>query len=269
MRIAMILTLASIFAGSAAGQGASKGSDTTVHVRKLTLADRDLPAADWTTVISALEGGNYPLSELQERIQQRLRDNGYYFAHAETPQLSNVRPEGGTESADVSVQIQSGNQYRTGEITFRGTTMFPKEKLRSFFAVEAGGIFNSSAIGAGLDKLKSSYEAAGYADVGAVPSVAVDEPRRVIDVSVEVEEGLPYLFGPLTLEGDEPTPGTSKALLTAWKQLEGKRYNPELLKKWLAANAPKSPPGAPPIHPHAEGIADPDAHLMDVRLSFE
>jgi outer membrane protein assembly factor BamA len=269
MRIAMILALASIFIGAASGQESAKGSQTTVHVRKLTLADRDLPAADWTSVVSALQGGTYPLSELQERVQQRLRDNGYYFAHAEIPLLSDVRREGGTESADVSVQIQAGNQYRTGEITFRGAKAFPKEKLRSLFAIQAGSIFDSSMIGAGLDKLKSSYEADGYADVGAVPSVAVDEARRVIDVSIEVEEGSPYLFGPLTLEGDEPTPGASKALLAAWKQLEGKRYNPELLKKWLAANAPKSAAGAPPIHPHAEGIADPEAHLMDVRLGFE
>jgi outer membrane protein assembly factor BamA len=269
MRLAIILAVYATLMGSIAGQEPAKAPGPAVHVRKLSMSDRNLPTTDWSAVSSAMEGGTYPLPQLEERIQQKLRDNGYYFAHVDTPQLSNVRQEGGSESADVSVQIQAGNQYRTGAITFRGTTAIAKEKLRSFFPLEAGSIFNSSMIGAGLDKLKSSYEADGYADVGAVPSIAVDEGRSVIDVSIEVEEGLPYLFGPLTLEGDEPSPGANKALLAAWKQLEGKRYNPEELKKWLSANAPKTPAGAPPIHPHAEGVADPDAHLMDVRLSFQ
>ena len=119
------------------------------------------------------------------------------------------------------------------------------------------------------DMFESMYEAQGFADVGAVPAIAVNEEHRVIDVTVEVEEGYPYLFGQLTLDGAEPMPGEDKRLLTAWKEVEGKRYNPEVLKKWLAANAPKSPKDAPPIHPHAEGIADTGAHLMNVRLRFQ
>jgi Surface antigen variable number repeat len=269
MRIALVLALVSSLVGTAAGQETPKEPSAPVHLKTLTIQATDLPAANWTAVTSSLEGGTYPLSELQQRIEQKLRDNGYYFAHVDTPRLENGHREGAAESADVSVSIQAGNQFHTGEITFRGIKAFPKEKLRGLFVIQAGSVFNPTAIGAGLDKLKSLYEADGFADVGAVPSIAVDDAKHIIDVSVEVEEGQPYLFGPLTLEGNEPSPGANKGLLAAWKQLEGKRYNPDLLKKWLAANAPKVAAGAPPIHPHAEGVADPDAHLMDVRLNFE
>ena len=269
MRLALVLVLASSLVGITPGQESSKEPAPPIRLKTLTIQASDLPTANWTPVTSSLEGGTYPLAELQEKIEQKVRDEGYYFAHLDTPRLENVHREGAAESADVSVSMQAGSQYRAGDITFRGTTAFPKEKLRDLFLIEPGSLFSPTGIGTGLDKLKSMYEADGYADVGAVPSVAVDEEKHVIDVSVEVEEGLPYLFGPLTFEGNEPSPGTNKTLLAAWKQLEGKRYNPELLKKWLAANAPKSAPGSPPIHPHAEGIADPDAHLMDVRLNFE
>ena len=71
-------------------------------------------------------------------------------------------------------------------------------------------MFNASAISAGLEKMKSMYEAQGFADVGAVPAIAVNEEHRVIDITVEVEEGYPYLFGQLTLYGAEPMPGESK-----------------------------------------------------------
>jgi outer membrane translocation and assembly module TamA len=269
MRIAMSMVLCAGLAAASAAQDAAKSSDAAVHIRKLTLAATDLPSADWRPIAASLEGGSYSADDLEDRIQQKLRDQGYYFAHVENPQFTNVHPEGPTNSADVSVAFEAGNQYAMGEITFKGATQFKKEPLRSLFPIAAGSVFNASAISAGLEKMKSMYEAQGFADVGAVPAIAVNEEHRVIDITVEVEEGYPYLFGQLTLDGAEPMPGESKRLLTAWKEVEGKRYNPEVLKKWLAVNNPKSPKNAPPIHPRAEGIADTEAHLMNVRLKFQ
>ncbi|MGA7107976.1 MAG: POTRA domain-containing protein [Terracidiphilus sp.] len=269
MRIPILFILASSMITAALGQEGTNTADKPVQVRKLTLTAKDLPGAALQPIAASLEGGTYALDDLQDKIQQKLRDQGYYLAHTETPQLTNVRPEGPARSADVSVELQAGDLYHMGEISFRGTTAFPKDRMRSLFPIQAGSLYSSSAVATGLEKLKNLYEGEGYADIGAVPAIAVDDARHIIDISVEIEEGYPYLFGPLTFEGAEPTAGTEKTLLAAWKALEGKRYNPEVLKKWLAANAPKTPQGAPPIHPHAEGIADPDAHLMDVRLKFE
>lgn len=267
MRIGFVFLFVLSLAGAA---GAQKATETApVHVRKLTLTASDLQASELQPLAASLEGGTYTLDALHDRIELKLHDEGYYFAHAEAPQLTDVRQEGAARSADVAVAVQAGSQYRLGEISFRGTTAFPKEKLRSTFPIQAGSIFSASAIATGLEHLKGLYESDGYADVGAVPANVVDDARHIIDISVEVEEGLPYVFGPLTLQGDEPVAGTSKTLLAAWKEIEGKRYNPDVLKKWLAAHGPKSAPGAPALHPHAEGIADPDAHLMDIRLSFE
>jgi outer membrane translocation and assembly module TamA len=269
MRIAMIAILVGGLAGAATGQDAKTPADAPVHVRKLTLTTKDLPPAEAQSIAASLEGGTFGLEELEDRVVLKLHDEGYYFASAENPQLTNVQQAGGTKTADVSLDLTAGNQYRMGRISFRGTKEFPDDKLLGLFPIASGSLYNSSALATGLDKLKSLYEDQGYADVGAVPDVVVNQAASTIDVIVQVEEGLPYLFGPLTLQGNEPSAGAGKTLLAAWKQLEGKRYNPELLKKWLAANAPKVPQGAPPIHPRAEGVADPDAHLMDVRLSFE
>jgi len=269
MRIAMGLALIAGMTGVAYGQDASKSPESAVKVRKLTLTATDLPKADWQPIEASLEGGTYSLGDLVERIQQKLRDDGYYFAEAQNPQLTNVRQEGAVRSADAAVAVEVGNQYKMGDITFKATTQFKKEQLRNQFPIAAGSIFNGSAVAVGLEKLKALYEAQGFADVGAVPSMAVNEAKHVIDISVEVEEGLPYLFGQLTLDGPEPTPGEGRTLQTAWKELEGKRYNPDSLKKWLAANGPKSAKGAPALHPRAEGIADTEAHLMNVRLIFQ
>jgi outer membrane translocation and assembly module TamA len=267
-RIASGAVLAAALTGVAWAQAPVDQKQAPVVVRKLTVTATDKPAADWTTMMAPFEGEAYTADDLAARIQQKLRDNGYYLAQVATPKLSDVQQKGGQRWADVSVQVMAGDQYRMGQITFRATSQFKKEQMRSVFPIAAGDVFNANAINVGIEKLKSLYEAQGFADVGAVPSMAVDDEHHVIDVSVEVEEGYPYLFGELTFEGPEPMPGTNKSLLAGWSEIAGKRYNPAVLEKWLAAHAPKSAPGAPAIHPRAEGIANTDAHQMNVLLVY-
>lgn len=269
MRIVIIFLFASGFLLTAIGQDAAKISTNQIKVHELTLTASDLQPADLEPIAASLEGGTYPLDELQDRVQQKLRDRGYYLARAENPQLTNAHREGSVNTADVSVQIEAGNQYRMGQIAIRGATAFPADKLKTNFTIPPGSPFNSSALNSGLEKLKSLYENAGYADVGAVPSIAVDEAQRIIDVTIEIEEGAGYNFGQLMLEGPGSNGPAGKALLAAWRSIEGKRYSPEALKKWIAANGPKTPPGAPVIHPHAEGVANLETHRMNVRLKFE
>ena len=102
MRIAMGLVLIACIAGAALGQDAVKSPEPAVKVRKLTLTATDLPKADWQPIEASLAGGNYGPGELVERIQQKLRDDGYYFAQAQNPQLTNVRREGAVRSADAA-----------------------------------------------------------------------------------------------------------------------------------------------------------------------
>lgn len=264
-RIASCLVLAAGFVTGVAAQE----SGAPVVVRKLTVTVTDKPDADWRSMMAPFEGSTVTPDDLQERIQMKMRDNGYYLATVDTPQLTGVRQEGGKRSAEVAVQATAGDQYNLGQITFRATSQMPKEKLRSMFPIATGTVFNGSAITVGIEKLKQLYEAEGFADVGAVPSMAVDDANHVVDVSVEVEEGYPYLFGQLTLDGPEPVPGTSKTLLSAWGEIAGKRYSPSVLQKWLAAHAPKGAPGGPAIHPKAEGVANTEAHTMNVRLVYQ
>jgi outer membrane translocation and assembly module TamA len=269
MRIAIgVVFLSSIVAAMALGQGPTKQPEAAIQVRKLTLVSNDLSNGDWRPIAATLEGGTYQLEELQEQVRQKLRDSGYYFVRVENPQLTDVRQGTPARSADVSVKIEPGYQYRVGEVKFDGANAIPAERLKNRFSSAAGSLFNDSAVGEGIEKLRDLYESEGYADFSAVPAVAVNEAKRVIDVTIQIDEGKPYSFGQLTLDGNEPLPGAGKLLLVAWKDLEGKRYDPAVLKKWLAANASNWPNGVSG-QAHAEGVADQEAHLMNIVMHFQ
>ena len=91
----------------------------------------------------------------------------------------------------------------------------------------------------GLEDLRKLYETKGYVNFAAVPETSIDESRRTIDLFVDIDEGKPYNFGQLRLEGIEPYAGAGQALLNSWKTLEGKRYNSLELAALASGTSPR------------------------------
>lgn len=136
----------------------------------------------------------------------------------------------------LPLKVEQGAQYRLSDIHIQKAAVFPPTRLRSLFSLRRGEFFNMSKFGEGLENLRKLYATRGYVNCVATPVVSIDESRRTIDLVLDVDEGRPFDFGKLNLEGVEPYPGASKTLLNSWKPLEGKRYNPVELEHWLQAH---------------------------------
>ena len=234
-----------------------------VQVRGLNLSSDDLPPADRERVIRCLKDHDYVPNEFEERTRQSLRDLGYYYARVENAELFEVREGESGKSASVSIKVEPGAQFRLGFIQFKRATLFPPDQLRSQFPIETGNLFCANCVGYGLEKLKSLYQDKGYINFAAIPIPSVDESRRIVDLTIDIDEGKPYIFGHLTLEGVEPRAGAGKALIESWKSLQGKTYNPELLKSWLASN---SPSGAQNVY--SVQAVESDPWQVNIRLQF-
>lgn len=268
MRVAIGIGVLWFLIGTAAAQDASKAQNSAIHVRKLTLIGGALPDADRQQIALAVQGMTFKPSELAERVRQQLRDRGFYFAKAETPQVAPGQEESAANPVDVSMQIETGSQYHFGEIKFEGATAFPADQMRGQIAVKTGELFNASVLASGLDQLKKLYLSEGYFDLSVVPVVQVDEQKHSIDIRLNVDEGEPYNFGNLFVEGQEPQPGAEKALLASWADFHGRRYDPQLVDKWLSTNMatwPKEASGKI----QAEDMPDPEAHLVNLRIHFQ
>jgi outer membrane translocation and assembly module TamA len=267
MRFATGVFLFLAFVTVGFSQDAGQTSDNSVKVRSLTIVGGDLPDAERQRIAHSFQGGAYPPDELAERVRQSLRDLGYCYARVETPQLSAIDEAPLPHSANVSIQVQPGARYHLGEIRFQGASLFSSDQLRRQFPIEAGSLFNATALGKGLDGLKNLYAEKGYFNFGALPKLEADETRHTVDLTIDFDEGKPCDFGNLILDGVEPRAGVGKALLDAWKAVEGKRYSPQLLKMWLAANTWNWPGGAVGLD-RAEPVQNPNPHLVSIRLQF-
>jgi Surface antigen variable number repeat len=243
MRFLVGFLLVSSLANAVLGQSRPVEPACCVRIGSLTIESKTLSAADRERIVRLLREKTYPESEIGERVREAVRTLGYINAVVEEPQLSFQAQE--RDIADVTVKVDPGVQYRLAEIRFEGETVLPPQQLRDAFSQQRGDLFNATKLGAGMERLRELYANRGYINMVASPAVMTDESRRTINLVLEVDEGQPFDFGKLYLEGIEPRPGAGKALLDSWKSLQGNRYNAAELQRWLLANHYNSKLSAP------------------------
>ena len=268
MRIAIGFLYLSSLMSIALAQEPTEAPGLPVQVRALTVIANNLPEADRLRIVHAFQGRVYVPEELRERVRQNLRDLGYYESRVEAPEFTQEFETSHARSAEVSIKVSPGDQFRFGEIHFQGASVFPQELLRSLFPVETGSLFNATAVGKGLEQLMKLYRTNGYVDIGVIPRPEIDSALRTVAFTMDVDEGKLSYFGRLILVGVEPRAGVGKSLIAAWTHVEGKRYNSDLLAKWMTTNAPFLPKGETAPEQYVNAHRDPDTQRIDIQLQF-
>jgi len=236
MRILVRFLLVSFMASIGLGQPRFAESVNRVRIGRLVIESNSLPDADRERIVRLFQQKTYFQEEIGERIRGALRDLGYFKAVVDEPKFSFPAREEERRTAYVTVKAEPGAQYRLGEIRFERATIFPAAQLRDLFLMRRGDLFDITKVSQGLDELRKLYATRGHVDCVVNPVLSVDESSRTVDLVLEVDEGRAYDFGQLYLEGVEPYPGAGKVLLSSWKPLDGKLFNPLVLQRWLLAN---------------------------------
>jgi outer membrane protein insertion porin family len=155
------------------------------------------------------------LEEDTERVRLAYRDRGYFRASVETP-LTHIRNQGGLyiplihsrkgKAIDITIPVEEGEQYRLGGITFTGNKRVTNQKaLRSLFKLKDGQIFDASQVGKGLENMRKAYGQLGYINFTAVPTPRIDEPKKLVYLTMDIDEGKPYYVSRIEFRGNTTT----------------------------------------------------------------
>lgn len=270
MRVRFCIALLPLLAFGASAHTQTASPPAVYRIHKLALVSGDFHRDQRQDITRAFQGGTYNLDELAERIRFKFRDAGYELATVSEPQISHVHPAESACEADVSFRVHAGAQYRLAGITFTvdpGQAVFTAAQLRSQFPLDDGAVFSAGKIGKGLDNLKELYGSSGYANFGAIPKPVFDNTRRAIRLAIDIDQGRPVTFGGLLMEGIEPRAGVAKELISSWTELEGRLYDPKLLKEWLKKNSADWPPETA-SQAHIEYLGQ-DPSAFNILLHFQ
>lgn len=119
-------------------------------------------------------------------LSDHYLNNGYVNVKVGEPvvKLNETRT-----ALDVFIGITEGDQYRIGEIGFKGELLDPAADLRKKLKSEPGEIFNRSILRADIGVLTDVYGDKGYAFATINPQTRMDNEKKIIDMTFDIEKG--------------------------------------------------------------------------------
>jgi outer membrane protein insertion porin family len=167
----------------------------------------------------------------QKRIEDFYLNNGYVTATVGSPKVSYIDGKPGkkpTKGIRLEIPVSEGDQYRIGEVKFEGMTVFKPELVLPIFKLSTGDVYRESKIKKGFDKLRDAYGGQGYFQWTGRPERKPDPKRKVVDVTLTMDEDKKYYVGKIVFTGNTTT--RDKVIRREVFLNEGDIFNTEALK---------------------------------------
>jgi outer membrane protein insertion porin family len=197
----------------------------------------------------------------QKRIEDFYLNNGYVTARVGQPRLSYTDGKSGffkkkpVKWVTLTIPVTEGEQYRVGKIDFEGLTVLKEEFVRPLFKLETGDVYNESRLKKGFDKLRDMYGSIGYFQWTGGPKRKPDPARKVVDVTLAMDEDKRYYVGQIHVTGNDTT--RDKVVRREIYMNEGDVFNTEALKATIRRINQlgyfKPMEGAPDLNPSEKG----------------
>jgi outer membrane protein insertion porin family len=168
------------------------------------------------------------------RIEDFYLDQGYVTARVGQPRISYTDGKAGffkkkpVKLMKLDVPVTEGAQFRMGALKFEGLTVLKEEFVRAFFKMKEGDVYNDSRFKKAYEKLRDVYGSLGYFQWTGGTERKPDAERKVVDVTVKMEEDKQYFLGKLAFIGNDST--RDKVIRREIYMNEGDVFNTEALK---------------------------------------
>jgi outer membrane protein insertion porin family len=105
----------------------------------------------------------------------------------------------------VEIPIDAGDQYRLGELTIKGSTIFKVEALSKAFGMQKGDVVNFKKVKDALDQIKKLYGNYGYINWSYIPEQDFDEKTKTMNLTLEFNEDKQFVVDRINYHGNTKT----------------------------------------------------------------
>jgi outer membrane protein insertion porin family len=135
-------------------------------------------------------------------IADHYMNNGYINVKVGEP---TVKLNDAKDSLEVFIGITEGEQFRVGDIDFKGELLEPASELRKKIKLERGQVFSRSVLRADIATLTDVYADKGYAFANINPLTKVDNAKLIVDLSFDMEKGELVSLERINISGNPKT----------------------------------------------------------------
>ncbi len=161
-----------------------------------------------------------------ERIRQLYHSRGYIYTAISEPMVT-LSPD--KKKLFITIQISEGEQYKIGELSFSGNTVFKNTELYGHIKSATGEIFNRTKLRKDIDTILDLYLEKGYARADINPEMKVNSEEKFVDVTFSISEGDIFRIGRIQIKGNRKT--RDKVIRREMRLDEGDIFNNKLLKR--------------------------------------
>ena len=168
------------------------------------------------------------------RLESFYLNHGYATARVGQPKISYTdkpgvkNPKKAVREMRIEIPVSEGGQYRMGELKFEGLTVLKEAYVRNYFKLQPGDVYDDSKFKKAYEKLRDVYGSLGYFQWTGRTQRTPDAERRVVDITVGMDEDKQYLIGRIGFTGNDQT--RDKVIRREIYMNEGEVFNTEALK---------------------------------------
>lgn len=166
------------------------------------------------------------LNQDVERIKALYLDHGYLQVKVEEPEIQVDRK---ASRLDLVIRIEEGPQFRLGKVGVTGNTVFPTEELLETMKLPKQKVFSRDVLRKDIVAITEKYSEVGYVFVDVVPVTQVKAEEKIVDVTMEVTEGIKTFVERIEIRGNTKT--RDKVIRRHFELVEGEVYNGKLLQE--------------------------------------
>jgi len=150
-------------------------------------------------------GGTLKREEMRrdlDRIRAYYLDNGFLDIVVDEPE---IQIDARRKKLRVVIQVQEGPQYRIGELTIKGHTLFPEDAVRKLIKSRAGGVFSRETLQGDVVAITDRYADRGYLFADVAPVTDVKREETTVNVALEITEGRQAFINRIEISGNMRT----------------------------------------------------------------
>lgn len=132
-------------------------------------------------------------------IEAYYKERGFLKVHLGTPIVTYNEEK--TEIF-VTLFVYEGLKYGVGDIRFQGNDVFATEELKRDLEVKQGEIFNQVKFEESLFNIQERYAEKGYILMRSNPEYSTDDERKVVNISISINENGIVYVDRILLEGN-------------------------------------------------------------------
>jgi outer membrane protein insertion porin family len=207
-------------------------SEGTLKRKMKKIKERTFWTFSWITGKSTYTEEKW--QEDQQKLQDFYLDHGYVTAQVGQPALTYIDGKAGffhkhpAKWIRLDIPVSEGSQYRVGEVKFEGLTVFKEPSVRPIFKLETGDVYQESKLKKGYEKIRDFYGQLGYFQWTGFTRRKPDPDRKVVDLTLVMEEDKRYYVGRIRFSGNDTT--RDKVVRREVFMNEGDVFNTEALK---------------------------------------